>query len=181
MKLNSLLFAALLPLPVLAAPIFTLQSQDFKDNTVLQQRFAGNNKNNPSCTGENVSPQLQWQHAPAETKSFALVITDPVGAKGLGVTHLVAYNIAADRSSFAQGDLAQGNGYTGGKNTPGTDKYYGPCPPAGSGLHHYNFVLIATDLPANSLPAGLTQPELFGKLKGHALAATTLVGSFANP
>ncbi|MBN9931497.1 YbhB/YbcL family Raf kinase inhibitor-like protein, partial [Pantoea agglomerans] len=38
--------------------------------------------------------------------------------------------------------------------------YYGPCPPAGSGLHHYNFVLIATDLPVGQLKAGLTQAEL---------------------
>ena len=40
-------------------------------------------------------------------------MTDPVGAKGLGVTHMVAYNIPASRSSFAQGALTKGKDYTG--------------------------------------------------------------------
>ncbi|EOH1071922.1 YbhB/YbcL family Raf kinase inhibitor-like protein, partial [Cronobacter sakazakii] len=53
----------------------------------------------------------------------------------------------------------------------------GPCPPPGSGAHHYTFTLIATDLPAD-LPPGLTREELFTKLKGHALAATGLIGRF---
>lgn len=117
---------------------------------------------------------------PAGTRSLALLITDPVGAKGLGVTHMVAYNIAPTRSAFAQGELTQGKGYTGGKNTPGTAHYYGPCPPAGSGLHHYNFVLIATDLPVGQLKAGLTQSELLSQLKGHALGAASTVGRFSN-
>nr|WP_223300477.1 YbhB/YbcL family Raf kinase inhibitor-like protein [Pantoea sp. At-9b] len=178
--LKRALMLALLPASVMAAPIFTLQSPDFTDNAMLNKEFAGNAQGNPSCTGENVSPALSWSNAPAGTRSFALMITDPVGGKGLGVTHMVAYNIAADRSAFAQGELAKGVGYTGGKNSPGTNHYYGPCPPVGSGIHHYNFVLVATDLPANSLPAGLTHDALVAKLKGHALGAATIVGRFTN-
>ncbi|WP_409521705.1 YbhB/YbcL family Raf kinase inhibitor-like protein [Pantoea sp.] len=178
--LKRALLLALFPASVLAAPIFTLQSSDFTDNAMLEKAFAGNAQGNPSCTGENVSPALSWSNAPAGTRSFALMITDPVGGKGLGVTHLVAYNIAADRTSFAQGELAKGTGYTGGKNSPGTTRYYGPCPPVGSGVHHYNFVLVATDLPPDQLPAGLTHDALVAKLKGHALGAATIVGRFTN-
>lgn len=174
------LLLALLPVSAFAAPVFTLQSPDFQDGGMLEKAFAGNKPGNAACTGENVSPALKWSGAPAGTRSFALLITDPVGAKGLGVTHMVAYNIAASRSAFARGALTQGTGYTGGRNTPGTAHYYGPCPPAGSGMHHYNFVLIATDLPADQLPAGLTQDELVSKLKGHALAGATRVGRFTN-
>ncbi|WP_312118483.1 YbhB/YbcL family Raf kinase inhibitor-like protein [Pantoea vagans] len=171
---------AVLPITTLAASVFTLQSQDFSDNALLDKKFAGANKSNPSCTGENISPELNWSAIPAGTRSLALLMTDPVGAKGLGVTHMVAYNIPASRSSFAQGALTKGKDYTGGKNTPGTLHYYGPCPPKGSGLHHYNFVLIATDLPVGQLKAGLTQAELVAQLKGHALGAASTVGRFSN-
>ncbi|MBE5253834.1 YbhB/YbcL family Raf kinase inhibitor-like protein [Mixta sp. Marseille-Q2057] len=163
----------------MAASVFTLQSKDFTDNAVLEKKFAGGNKSNPSCTGENVSPELNWSHVPVGTQSFALLITDPSGGKGMGVTHMVAYNISVNRSAFAQGELTQGKGYTGGQNSPGTTRYYGPCPPAGSGLHHYNFVLIATDLPAQ-LKAGLTHAELLSQLKGHTLGAASTVGRFGN-
>jgi len=177
---SALLFAALPAASFAAAPLFTLQSQDFTDNAFLSKSFAGNNKRSPACTGDNVSPALSWSNAPQGTKSFALLVTDPVGAKGLGVTHMVAYNIPATTNAFAQGDLTAGKGYTGGKNSPGTNAWYGPCPPVGSGMHHYNFVVIATDLPPEQLKAGLTHEELVKQLKGHALGAASLVGRFSN-
>ncbi|RRZ90348.1 YbhB/YbcL family Raf kinase inhibitor-like protein [Erwinia sp. 198] len=163
-----------------AAPVFTLSSPDFNDNALMAKKFAGAAKGNASCTGENISPALSWNNPPEGTKSFALVVTDPVGAKGLGVDHLVAYNIPFQRTSFAQGELTRGKGYTGGKNSPGTLRYHGPCPPVGSGEHHYNFTLIATDLPANGLEQGLTREALFDRLKGHTLGAAGLIGRFGN-
>lgn len=181
MRLASAILLAALPAASLAAtPLFTLQSQDFTDNAFLSKSFAGNNKNSPACTGENVSPALSWSNAPQGTKSFALLVTDPVGGKGMGVTHMVVYNIPATTTAFAQGALTTGKGYTGGKNSPGTPDWYGPCPPAGSGMHHYNFVVIATDLPPAQLKAGLTHDALLKQLKGHALGAASLVGRFSN-
>ncbi|HAK33450.1 MAG TPA: YbhB/YbcL family Raf kinase inhibitor-like protein [Pantoea sp.] len=177
---SAFLLAALPAASFAAAPLFTLQSQDFTDNAFLPKSFAGNNKSSPACTGDNVSPALSWSNAPQDTKSFALLVTDPVGAKGLGVTHMVAYNIPAATTAFAQGDLTKGKGYTGGKNSPGTNAWYGPCPPVGSGMHHYNFVVIATDLPPEQLKPGLTHEELVKQLKGHALGAASLVGRFSN-
>jgi len=178
--LSAFLLAALPAASMAAAPIFTLQSQDFTDNAFLAKKFAGNNKSSAACTGDNVSPALSWSNAPQGTQSFALLVTDPVGGKGLGVTHLVAYNIPATTTGFEQGDLTQGKGYTGGKNSPGTQAWYGPCPPIGSGMHHYNFVAIATDLPPEQLKAGLTHDELVKQLKGHALGAASLVARFSN-
>lgn len=157
--------------------IFMLQSPSFADNAMMEKKFAGNAKQNPNCTGENQSPALIWSHAPQGTTRFALIVHDPEGAKGLGVTHLVAYNIPATTTGLAANALSEGKGFTGGKNTPGSSVWHGPCPPPGSGAHHYIFTLIATDLPAD-LPAGLTREELFTKLKGHALAATGLIGRF---
>lgn len=160
-----------------ARDLFVLQSPAFADNALMEKKFAGNASNNPNCTGENLSPALVWSNPPANTQSYALVVQDPEGASGLGVTHLVAYNISPTAAGFAQNDLRDGKGFTGGKNPPGNFRWHGPCPPPGSGAHHYTFTLIATSLPPD-LPAGLTREDLFSRLKGHALGAAGLIGRF---
>lgn len=160
-----------------ASDLFILQSPAFADNALLDQKFAGNDPRNANCTGKNNSPPLVWSNIPPQTQSLALIVHDPEGQKGLGVTHLVAYNIPPSATGFAPDALKSPNGFTGGKNTPGTNSWYGPCPPPGSGAHHYTFTLIATDL-APTLPAGLTREALFEKLKGHQLAAAGLIGRF---
>ena len=160
---------------------FTLISPGLADNGMLALKNAGKNPANPNCLGDNVSPPLAWSNAPGATKSFALLAYDPEGAGGLGVTHWVAYGVAANVVSLAEGEAgAPSAKFTGGKNTPGTAVYYGPCPPAGN-PHHYNFTIIATDLEPAALAPGLTRDELFGALKGHALGATGFVGRFAHP
>src|SRR5215813_7944634 len=52
-----------------AADYFTLSSPAFKDGTLMAQKNAGANKQNPNCVGDNVSPPLAWAHPPAGTKS----------------------------------------------------------------------------------------------------------------
>ena len=68
--------------------------------------------------------------------------------------------------------------FTGGKETAGTLHYRGPCPPAGTAVHHYVFTVIASDLEPGALPAGLTRDELWEKLKGHAKGVAGIVGLF---
>src|SRR3954466_4952041 len=85
-----------------AAEPFSLTSPAFKDGGTLATKNAGNIKTNPNCIGENVSPPLAWSNAPAGTKSFALVMTDPDGRAGLGVVHWVAYGIPASTTGFGE-------------------------------------------------------------------------------
>ena len=59
------------------AQSFTITSKNFKDGEMLPAKHAGNNKANPNCVGDNVSPELSWSNVPAGTKSFALVMVDP--------------------------------------------------------------------------------------------------------
>jgi Raf kinase inhibitor-like YbhB/YbcL family protein len=170
--------AVCVPVAALADPL-VLTSSTFKDGTMLAVKNAGAVKTNPNCVGENVSPPLAWNDPPAGTKSFAFVIYDPDGGRGLGVYHWVAYGIAPDRRSFAEGEVGQpSDKFVGGTNTAGIHAYMGPCPPANTGLHHYNFSLIATDLEPTALPPGLTRDELVEKLKGHTKAVGTIVGLF---
>src|SRR5262249_32720583 len=52
-----------------AQGVFTITSPSFKDGERLATKNAGNNKQNPNCVGENVSPARSWSNPPAGTKS----------------------------------------------------------------------------------------------------------------
>ena len=165
-----------------AAEPFSITSATFKDGTMLATKNAGDNKANPNCIGDNVSPPLAWSNVPAGTKSFALVMVDPEGRGGLGVVHWVAYGIPAAVSGFAEGEVSKlPDKYVGGISTVKLGHYFGPCTPPGTGMHHYTFTLIATDMEPGELPAGLSRDELFTKLNGRTKGAAGLVGLFGRP
>ena len=162
--------------------VFSLTSSAFKDGTMLEKKNAGDNPKNPNCIGENVSPPFSWSNPPAGTKSYALLMLDPEGRQGLGVSHWVAYGIPASVTGFAEGETSQlSDKYVGGKGTQGLRHYLGPCTPPATGMHHYTFTLIATDLDPKALPPGLTRDELLAKLNGHTKGAAGLVGLFGRP
>ena len=160
---------------------FTITSSSFKDGERLATKMAGNNKQNPNCVGENVSPALSWSNPPAGTKSYALIMFDPEGRLGQGVVHWVAYGIPASVTGFAEGEtIQQTDKYVGGKSTMNLAHYFGPCTPAGA-PHHYTFTLIATDLEPTALAAGMTRDELMKALDGHGKGATGIIGTFSKP
>ena len=160
---------------------FTLSSPDFRDGGRFPVKDAGNNKANPNCVGENISPALSWSNPPEGTKSFALLMLDPEGRPPAGVSHWVAYGIAPSVTGFAEGEVSKQNDkYVGGTSTQKVSYYSGPCTPAGA-PHHYVFTLMATDLDPSALKPGLTRDELFKALDGHVKGATGLVGTFSKP
>jgi phosphatidylethanolamine-binding protein (PEBP) family uncharacterized protein len=147
---------------------FRLTAPGMPDNSKLPAKAAGNFAKNPNCTGQNVSPALQWVNAPDKTRSFALIWDDQAGRAGLGVSHAVIYGIPASVSSFAEGELGAapaGGRFVGGKNILGMH-WLGPCSPKGNAPQHYVMTLIATTLEPSELPAGLTRPELLKALEG---------------
>lgn len=184
LAIGSLLAAAALSVTIGAgaAEPFTLTSTSFSDGAVLATKFGGNIASNPNCLGQNVSPQLSWSNVPEGTKSLVFFMIDPEGRNGGGVNHWVAYGIAPDKGSFAEGEIAKApKGFVGGKSTQGLDYYMGPCTPPNTTYHHYTFVAVATDLEPDALPAGLTRDEVVPKLTGHTKGSTGLVGRFKHP
>src|ERR1700710_1503370 len=164
-----------------AAEPFTISSSSFRDGERLAMKNAGNNKANPNCVGENVSPPLAWANPPEGTKSYALLMFDPEGRPPGGVSHWVAYGIAVSITGFAEGEVSkQTDKYVGGTSTQKVAFYSGPCTPPGA-PHHYTFTLIATDLEPTALAAGMTRDELIKALDGHAKGATGLIGTFPKP
>jgi Raf kinase inhibitor-like YbhB/YbcL family protein len=164
-----------------AEGLFTLTSPDFKDGARMALKNAGNNKANPNCVGENVSPTLSWANPPEGTKSYALLMFDPEGRPPGGVSHWVAYGIPVSVTGFAEGEVSKpSDKYVGGIGTAKLSTYTGPCTPAVA-PHHYTFTLMATDLEPPALQAGMTRDELIKALDGHVKGATGLIGTFSKP
>jgi Raf kinase inhibitor-like YbhB/YbcL family protein len=114
------------------------------------------------------------------TRSFALVMIDPDGGKGLGSVHWVAYGLEPSVTSLAEGEGGSPvKKMTGGTNTAGMTTYRGPCPPVGDQPHHYVIGIYALDLDPGALPPGLTRDALFEAIRGHSLAEASIVGRYA--
>jgi Raf kinase inhibitor-like YbhB/YbcL family protein len=154
-----------------AAEAFTLTSPGVADGGTLASTHAASANN---CGGGNVSPALQWRNAPAGTKSYAVTILDPDGAKGLGIVHWVLYGIASSVASLGAGAEPPA-GSVAGTNRTGGPGYAGPCPPVGDVPHHYVVQIYALDLPPDALPAGLTRDALLAAMKDHVITATSTV------
>ncbi len=165
----------------MAAEPFRLTSPAFADNAPLPAKYAGADKSNPNCVGENISPALALSNPPQGTKSYAIFMVDAEGRLGLGVVHWVAYGIPASVTGFAEGEVRKpSDKFVGGKSTRNLPTYFGPCTPQGD-WHHYTFTLIATDLDPKALQPGLTRDEVIAALKGHAKGAAGLIGRFKHP
>jgi Raf kinase inhibitor-like YbhB/YbcL family protein len=164
-----------------AQAAFTITSSSFKDGERLAVKMAGNNKSNPNCVGDNVSPALSWSNPPEGTKSFAILMFDPEGRPPGGVSHWVAYGIPASVSGFAEGEVSKpSDKYVGGSSLMKLPNYFGPCTPPGP-QHHYTFTLMATDLEPAALAPGMTRDELLKAHDGHVKQATGLIGTFSKP
>jgi Raf kinase inhibitor-like YbhB/YbcL family protein len=152
-------------------------SSSFADGGTMPKINAGEGA---GCgNGKGISPQVAWSSLPAGTKSIAVFIFDPDGAKGLGVSHWVVYNVAAERGEIEEGEAqADALGITVGKNVAGAPVYRGMCPPAGDLPHHYAMTVVATDVTPGTLSPGLSRDELQVALKGHALGGMSVVGLY---
>jgi Raf kinase inhibitor-like YbhB/YbcL family protein len=130
-----------------------------------------------TCDGADLSPQLQWQSAPAGTKSFAIVVDDPDAPADF--THWLVYNISPgvrDLPQNASTHAAAHQGAAEGTNDFGRSGYGGPCPPRGN-PHHYVFRVYALDLLLD-LPPGVTRKQLDAAMSGHILAQGQIVGTY---
>jgi len=132
-----------------------------------------------TCEGQNISPELAWSGAPAETKSYVLIMHDPDAPRANGFTHWVLYNIpgSLDRipENLSKEPNASGVG-TQGRNDSGSIGYMGPCPP--SGTHRYFTRLYALRSHIELKP-GATQHEVLEAIQGHVIEETELMGTYA--
>jgi Raf kinase inhibitor-like YbhB/YbcL family protein len=158
---------------------FTVTSPKFADGGMLERSYAGGTFGSMNCGGGNLSPPLAWSNAPAATRTFAIVVSDPDGGRGLGSVHWVAYDIAPNVTSVAEGEGSQPSSkFVGGTNGRNLQVYFGPCPPPGDAPHHYHLAVFALDIAAGELGPGLTRDALFARIKGHILAQSSIIGRY---
>ena len=130
-----------------------------------------------TCTGENISPALNWGEPPEGTQSFALIMDDPDASNGTFV-HWVIFNIPGTARGLPEAlpsDAKLADGTQQGLGTSHRHGYMGPCPP--SGTHRYFFKLYALDAPL-SLSSDAGAGDLMNALSGHILVNAELMGTF---
>lgn len=140
-----------------------------------------------SAYGENFSPALSWEGAPANTQAFAVLVEDP-DAKAPAPTpfvHWLLFDLSPQATTVhesvpATPRLPQMANAQQGRNSRGTIGYFGPKPPAGDGAHHYHFEVFALDSRLN-LPPGASVEQCLSAIKGHVLAAGETIGTFTAP
>jgi Raf kinase inhibitor-like YbhB/YbcL family protein len=153
-----------------SSPPLHLSSPAFAANADIPTPF--------TCDGANRSPALTWDTAPANTRSWVLLMQDLDAAQGKGV-HWVVYDLPPDTRHLPEGlptlpFLLEGG--VQGKNDFGQYGYKGPCPPAATS-HRYQFRLYALDklldLPPNSTGAAIQDA-----MTGHILAEAEFIGRY---
>jgi hypothetical protein len=131
-----------------------------------------------TCDGEDRSPALSWDAAPAGTRSIALIVDDP-DAPGKTWVHWVIYNIPANTTGLPGAvpkNKTLDDGSLQGKNDFGRIGYNGPCPPPGK-PHRYFFKVYALDTTL-SLKSGATKSQLETAMSGHILAQGEMIGKY---
>jgi Raf kinase inhibitor-like YbhB/YbcL family protein len=142
---------------------------EFEHNDLIPSRF--------TCDGQDISPPLQWEEVPPNTKSFVLIMDDPDAPLGTWV-HWIIYNIPAvknhleenvEREGKLPGEMKQG------RNSWRKVGYGGPCPP--SGTHRYFFKLFALGKVLD-LEVGINKKTLLDAMQGCTLESCELIGLY---
>ena len=150
---------------IAAAPAggpLTISSPAFGDGAPIPVQY--------TCKGANTAPALTWS-APS---GAALVVDDPDAVGGGNYVHWIVIGIPPGPGSTADGQTPAGG--TSLPNSAGQAGYTGPCPPAGSGVHHYRFTLY--QLPATfQLPPGQVGVPAAQAIAGAAAAQAQFTGT----
>jgi Raf kinase inhibitor-like YbhB/YbcL family protein len=157
---------------------FTVSSPDLQEGHFMakEHEFDGF-----GCNGKNISPELNWQHAPAGTKSFAVTVFDPDAPTSSGFWHWLVTDIPADAKGLARGagigSLPPGcRRFT---NDYGSKDFGGACPPEGHGMHRYQFTVWALPDDALGVPDGSSAAVVSFMLNANVLAKATLTTTYA--
>ncbi len=129
-----------------------------------------------TCEGADLSPALEWSGAPANAKSFALIVDDPDAPAGTW-NHWLLWDIPASVHTLPQG-FKPGKSGESGTNDFGKPGYGGPCPPKGHGPHRYFFKLYALDTETLDLRAGAKRADLDRALRNHTIAEAQYMGRY---
>lgn len=107
-----------------------IESAAFKEGELLPEKF--------TCAGKNISPPLDIDSIPEESKCLAVIVKDPDAPAGTWI-HWVTWNIPV--THHLKENQVEG---VEGINSFQKRGYTGPCPPSGK-PHRYFFKIYALD------------------------------------
>lgn len=130
--------------------------------------------------GADVSPPLAFRGLPGGARTIAMIMDDPDAPRKDPFVHWVFWNLPSTAINLAEGANIEAMGGTPGANGLGTNEYLGPCPPEGTGTHHYFFKVYALD-GLLDLEPGSDKAELLMAMDGQVLARGELMGTYQKP
>ena len=153
---------------------FTLKSDDVGGQFTKEQVY-----NKYGCQGQNISPQLHWENAPENTKSYAVTIYDPDAPTGSGWWHWLIFNIPNTVNEIPKN---AGNpqsklipSATQSINDYGTYGYGGPCPPQRDKPHRYIITVYALNVEKLKLDNDTNPATVSFYLNNHSIAKASLL------
>jgi Raf kinase inhibitor-like YbhB/YbcL family protein len=151
------------------ALLIPLKSSAFKDGGRIPFRY--------TCDGSNVSPPLAWGEVPERTQSLVVACED--FASYGSYKHWGLFNLPPDLRELPENvptEDALPNGGCHARNSNGTNRYFGPCPPSyESKPYHFKIYALDTKL---DFPAGTSMERIFLEMEGHILKRGILVGIY---
>lgn len=138
----------------------------------------------PDLGGSNTPPALAWQGLPRNTKSIAIMMDDPDAVPVPSTfTHWITWNISPTATVLPPRALrgVGSNDLYFYKDEFGIPDffyrdYFGPCPPPGTGVHHYTFHVYALSSTL-TLAQGSTRDAFLAAIAGKVLGQATLMGT----
>jgi Raf kinase inhibitor-like YbhB/YbcL family protein len=118
---------------VAPTPAIRVSADVFTDGGAIPQDY--------TCQGAGKRPQISWTGVPGGVTSTALAVTDPDAPSGEFIHWLVL-----DLPPTAAGRVPAGPVASPAKeekNSSGSVGWQAPCPPQGTGTHHYHFAIFA--------------------------------------
>ncbi len=193
----------LLCAPAQAAMKVTVEG--IADNAPIPEKYAlcKPTEDGKSKGGENVRPTIGWSGAPAASKAFAVVVTDPdvpadftdagkagkvvkANAKRQLFYHWALADIPVSAHEIPGGpsykapDMGVAASGSLGKYVDNPTQYGGPCPPWNDErLHHYHFTVYALKVPTLDLPPDPTAAQVEAAAKKNQLGSAAVTGTYS--
>ena len=153
-----------------AASAMSLSSKDFSDGgkIPLAQIYS-------RCGGENVSPELSWKGVPGSARTLMITMIDHDVAPDMW-SHWIVIGIPPQTTGLARG-AALPAGAHALVNNFGQAGYDGPCPPMGTGTHHYRITLWALPMADPRILGNAPAKELETTLPQLAIDHASITGT----
>jgi Raf kinase inhibitor-like YbhB/YbcL family protein len=131
--------------------------------------------NDYTCTGAGKRPVISWTGVPSGATSTALAVTDPDAPSGEFIHWLVTDLPGASSGRIDAGPVASPAAEA--ENSGGSVGWKAPCPPKGTGTHHYHVTVFAL---SGATPTGDSK-AIVAALRQQATARGEVVGLVPAP